>query len=222
MGHGLKAKPTTLTPGAPDATLSLQRLAAIVHASADAIIGETHDGIITDWNPAAERLYGYTAAEILGKHRSVLIPPEEEVKVDGRVRRLSLGESIQGVEAVRRTKIGRRIEVSMTISPIWNEAGQHVATSIIARDITERKATEAALATSRELFRVAFADAPIGMVLTDPELRPGVDPPRGSPGEPRGSCAGPGRGSERVRTGEALPASRWPCRLGASARRPGA
>jgi PAS domain S-box-containing protein len=172
MGHGLKAKPTTLTPGAPDATLSLQRLAAIVHASADAIIGETHDGIITDWNPAAERLYGYSAAEILGKHRSVLIPPEEEVKVDGRVRRLSLGESIQGVEAVRRTKIGRRIEVSMTISPIWNEAGQHVATSIIARDITERKATEAALATSRELFRVAFADAPIGMVLTDPELRP--------------------------------------------------
>ena len=76
----------------------------------------------------------------------------------------------EGLEAVRHTKDGRRIEVSLTISPIWDAAGQIVATSIIARDITARKATQAALATSLELFRVAFANAPIGLVLTDPDL----------------------------------------------------
>ncbi|MFN8662276.1 MAG: PAS domain S-box protein [Thermomicrobiales bacterium] len=166
------AAPTSAIPGDSDNALALQRLAAIAYGSADAVIGETIDGIITDWNPAAERLYGYSAAEVIGQHRSMLIPPDEAVAFEERVRQLARGESIQGLEAVRRTKGGRRIEVSLTISPIWDDDGQIVATSIISRDITARKATEAALATSLELFRVAFANAPIGMILTDPELRP--------------------------------------------------
>lgn len=153
-------------------SLTLQRLAAIVHASADAIVGETIDGIITDWNPAAERLYGYSAAEILGQHRSLLIPPEEAGAVEARVQQLKRGESIQGLEAVRQTKHGRRIEVALTIAPIWDEAGQIVAASTIVRDITARKATEAALTRSLELFRVAFTNAPIAMMLTNPDLRP--------------------------------------------------
>lgn len=155
-----------------DRALVMQRLAAIVHSSADAIIGETIDGIITDWNPAAERLYGYSAAEIVGQHRSLLVLPEDEEAVDARVGQLMRGESIQGLEAVRHTKDGRRINVSLTISPVWNENGEIVATSIISRDITTRKATEAALATSLELFRVAFANAPIGMLLAAPDLTP--------------------------------------------------
>ncbi|MDQ2653760.1 MAG: PAS domain S-box protein, partial [Chloroflexota bacterium] len=170
MGRSPNPDPSSLTSTDQDDHLALQRMAAIVHASADAIVGETIDGIITDWNPAAERLYGYTAEEIVGQSRTLLVPPEDVEAVKARVSRLMRGESIQGLEAVRRTRDGRRIEVSLTISPIWDEAGEIVATSIISRDITARKATQAALATSLELFRVAFANAPIGMVLTDPGL----------------------------------------------------
>ena len=170
MGRSPNPDPSSLTSTNRDDQLALQRMAAIVHASADAIVGETIDGIITDWNPAAERLYGYTAEEILGQSRNVLVPPEEIEDVEARLNRLMRGESIQGLEAVRRTRDGRRIEVSLTISPIWDETGEIVATSIISRDITARKTTQAALATSLELFRVGFTNAPIGMVLTDSDL----------------------------------------------------
>ncbi|MEZ4565056.1 MAG: PAS domain S-box protein [Thermomicrobiales bacterium] len=171
MHRSPNTDPAARTPAGQDDHLALQRLAAIVHASADGIIGETIDGIITDWNPAAERLYGYTAEEILGKSRTLLVPPEDIQNVAERLRRLRRGESIQGLEAVRRTRDGRLITVSLTISPVWNDDGEIVSTSIIARDITARIATQAALATSLELFRVAFANAPIGMVLADPDVQ---------------------------------------------------
>jgi PAS domain S-box-containing protein len=172
MGRRVTPELTGASRATTAESLTLQRLAAIVNASADAVIGETIDGIITDWNPAAERLYGYRADEIIGKHYSLLTAPDEAVVSDERRRQLERGESIQDLEVVRHTRDGRRIEVSLTISPILNEAGELVATSIIARDITARKATEAALATSMELFRVAFANAPIAKILTDTELRP--------------------------------------------------
>jgi PAS domain S-box-containing protein len=79
------------------------RLAALVRSSADAIVGETLDGIITDWNPAAERLYGYRAEEVIGQHRTMLIPPAEAGKVDELAARLHRGESIEGLETVRWT-----------------------------------------------------------------------------------------------------------------------
>src|SRR4051794_25078369 len=74
------------------------RLAAIVRSSSDAIIGETLDGIIPDWTPAAERLYGYTAAEVIGQHRSILIPPAEASAVDAMAARVQRGEAIAEVE----------------------------------------------------------------------------------------------------------------------------
>jgi PAS domain S-box-containing protein len=148
------------------------RLASIVHSSADAIIGETLDGIITDWNPAAERLYGFSAAEIIGQHRSLLLPPAEIGAVDEMAARVQRGEHIEDLETVRWTKDGRRIEVALTVSPVWDEAGALVGASIIVRDITARKATERALAASEMLFRVAFANAPIGMVLASPDETP--------------------------------------------------
>ena len=147
------------------------RLAAMVHASADAIIGETLDGIITDWNPAAERLYGYTAAEVIGRHRAILVPPHEAAAVEAMAERLRHGESIEGLETVQWTKDGRRVDVSLTVSPVRNELGEIVAASSVVRDITPRKATEAALAASEALLRDAFANAPIGMVLASPDLR---------------------------------------------------
>ena len=111
--------------------LTRTRLAAIVRSSADAIIGETLDGIITDWNPAAERLYGYTAEEVIGQHLSLLVPPDERADLAHQVARVRSGESIEGLEVVRWTKDGQRLEVSLTVSPVYNDAGQIVATSAI-------------------------------------------------------------------------------------------
>ena len=149
--------------------LTRNRLAAIVHSSVDAIVGETLDGIITDWNPAAERLYGYTAEEVIGQPFTMLIPPECSAESATMLARVLRGEYVEDVKTVRRTKDGRRIEVSLTVSPVWNDAGEIIATSATVRDITDRKATENALAASEAILRVAFENAPIGMVLASPD-----------------------------------------------------
>jgi PAS domain S-box-containing protein len=151
--------------------LTRARLAAIVRSSADPIIGETLDGVITDWTPAAERLYGYTAQEVIGQHPSMLVPPEERATLAQDVARVRGGESIEGLEAVRWTKDGRRLDVVLTISPVYDDAGQIVTTSAIVRDISAAKAHERALAESEERFRVAFQDAAAGIAVTTPDSR---------------------------------------------------
>lgn len=118
-------------------------MAAIVESSEDAIIGNTLDGIVTSWNPAAERIFGYSAAEIVGRSMRVLIPAEiseEETTIFDRVHR---GESVMQREAVRVCRDGRRIDVSVTISPIRDLAGRIIGTSKIAHDITEKRRAEA-------------------------------------------------------------------------------
>jgi PAS domain S-box-containing protein len=145
------------------------RLAAIVRSSADAIIGETLDGIITDWNPAAERLYGYSAAEVIGQHLSMVVPPQRMAEVEEILVRVHRGEHVTDVETERWTKDGRRVDVSLTISPVWNDAREMTGTSAIVRDITDRKTTQHELAASEALLRVAFENAPIGMILTNPD-----------------------------------------------------
>lgn len=147
------------------------RLAALVASSADAIIGQSLDGIVTDWNPAAERLYGYRADEVIGKSPAMLIPPErlsEAAKILARVRG---GESIVEFESVRYARNGRQFDISLTVSPVRNDDGEIIATSTIVRDISQRKASERALAESEALFRVAFENAPIGMALVAPDER---------------------------------------------------
>ena len=152
-----------------DDELTRARLAALVHSSADAIVGATLGGVITDWNPAAERLYGYRADEVIGGHLSKVIPAERWPETESLLERVHQGESVEAFETVRRTKDGREIHVSHTISPVWNDAGEIVATSAILRDISSRIATERALAESELLFRTAFAGAPIGMSLVAPD-----------------------------------------------------
>jgi PAS domain S-box-containing protein len=120
-------------------------LAALVGSSDDAIASKTLDGIVTSWNPAATRLFGYAPAEIVGKPITTIIPPEllaEEVEILARLRR---GERIEHYETVRVAKDGRRIEISLTVSPIRSADGTVIGASKIARDITERKRTERAL-----------------------------------------------------------------------------
>jgi PAS domain S-box-containing protein len=126
------------------------KLAAIVESSDDAIIGKSLDGIIATWNNGAERLFGYTTAEVVGRHISILIPPErlhEEANIQ---HRLAQGESIEHFDTVRVTKDGRKIDVSLTVSPIRNSAGTIVGASKIVRDITARKKAEESLARQAE------------------------------------------------------------------------
>ena len=125
----------------PDLALK-SRLAAIVESSDDAIIGKTLDGIVTSWNPAAVRLFGYTPEEIIGRPITTIIPLElhaEEVAILARLRR---GERIDHYETGRIAKDGRRVEVSLTISPIRDGKGVIMGASKIARDITQRRQNE--------------------------------------------------------------------------------
>ncbi len=118
------------------------RLAAIVASSDDAIIGKTLEGTIVDWNIGAERLYGYTATEVIGRPISVLIPEDRPDELPAIIERLKLGERIDHYETERITKDGRRVSVSVSISPIRNAAGRLVGASAIARDISERRRNE--------------------------------------------------------------------------------
>jgi len=115
-----------------------QRLAAIVESSSSAILSKTLDGIITSWNLGAEKLYGYRAAEIVGKPVSLLIPPGHEDEGPAMLDRVSSDESVDHYETKRKTKDGRILDVSITISPIKDADGDVVGASTIARDITER------------------------------------------------------------------------------------
>ena len=115
------------------------RLAAIVESSEDAIVSKTLDGVIRSWNAGAERLFGYTAEEAVGQPITLIIPPErsdEERDDPGRLRR---GERVEHFETVRVAKDGRRLDISLTISPIRDGTGQVIGASKVARDITERK-----------------------------------------------------------------------------------
>jgi two-component system, cell cycle sensor histidine kinase and response regulator CckA len=117
-------------------------LASIVQSADDAIIGKTLDGIVVSWNTGAERLYGYSAAEIIGRPISVLFPPyrpEELPEIDDAIKR---GEGVDGLETVRLRKDGTAVEVSLTVSPIKDADGRLVGASTVARDISRRKQEE--------------------------------------------------------------------------------
>jgi PAS domain S-box-containing protein len=118
-------------------------LAAIVQSSDDAIIGETLEGVITSWNQAAQRILGYTAAEIVGKPIATLLPPDHSEDMSQILERIRRGERIGHFETQRRAKDGRVIDVSLSISPIHDADGTIIGAAKVARDITERKRAEA-------------------------------------------------------------------------------
>jgi len=147
------------------------RLAAIVESSDDAIISKDMNGIISSWNRAAERLYGYTADEIVGNPISMLIPPDHTDDFPGIMQRLRRGERIEHYETVRIAKNGRRIDVSLTISPIRNASGHIVGASKIARDISERKRTDAAARRRTERTRLLWEAASVLLTTDVPDAR---------------------------------------------------
>ena len=120
-------------------------LAAIVESSDDAIIGKTLESVITTWNHGAERIFGYTAAEVIGKPVTLLIPPNQIDEEPAILQKLRRGERIDHYETVRVRKDGTLLDVSLTVSPIKDANGTIIGASKIARDITERKRMEAAL-----------------------------------------------------------------------------
>ena len=117
-------------------------LASVVESSDDAIISKTLDGTITSWNPGAKKLFGYSSAEALGKSMRILLPPERAHEENDILARIGRGEGVEHLETVRVRKGGKKIAVSVTISPIRDRNGTIVGASKIARDITERKWAE--------------------------------------------------------------------------------
>jgi PAS domain S-box-containing protein len=126
------------------------RLAAIIDSSADAIIGKTLEGVITSWNDGAQRLFGYTSEEMVGKSITVLIPPGREHEETEILARLAKGERIEQFDTVRRLKDGRDIDVSLTSSPVRDSRGNLIGASKIVRDITRRRRAEVALAQAKD------------------------------------------------------------------------
>ena len=143
------------------------RLAAIVESSDDAIIGKDLNGVITSWNKGAERLFGYSAQEVVGKPVTILIPQErldEEPSILQRIRR---GERIDHFETVRRHKDGRLMDVSLTVSSVIDSGGQVVGASKIARDITGRKQKDEALRSAAEFDEAVMANMGEGLYTVD-------------------------------------------------------
>jgi PAS domain S-box-containing protein len=147
------------------------KLAAIVESSDDAIISRTLGGTITSWNKGAEVIFGYRADEIMGKPISILTPSDHIVELAAILHRAGQGERITHFETVRVRKDGSRIDVSLTMSPIRNAAGEVVGTANIARDITERKRAEAALMEERHLLRTLLDNLPDVIYFKDRESR---------------------------------------------------
>lgn len=130
-------------------------MAAVVDSSDDAIITKDLNGIITSWNPGAERLFGYSAEEAIGRYVTMLIPPEREDEEPNILGRLRRGERIDHYETVRRRKDGAMLDISLTVSPVRDGSGRIIGASKIARDITARKRIERQLAAMQEELTAA-------------------------------------------------------------------
>jgi PAS domain S-box-containing protein len=142
-----------------------EHLAAIVEYSDDAIIGKTLDGIITSWNPAAKRMYGYSAAEITGKSIDLLSPPGQAGEMHAILARIRAGQPVERFEATRVRRDGSAITVSLTVAPIHDRHGAIIGASTIARDMTEqREAFEAARSMIESSLDSLVAISPEGKI----------------------------------------------------------
>ncbi len=152
-----------------DAGLTGEQLAALIEYSDDAILSKDRDGIITSWNPAAERIYGYTAAEAIGQPISILIPPHRAGEERRILDQVLAGERVDHYETERVTKDGRLKVLSLTVSPIYGEDGEVIRASVIARDITaghrSRALTERLQAVTSALAKEIAPERAIDVLL---------------------------------------------------------
>ena len=143
------------------------RLASIVDSSADAIIGASSQGLIESWNGGAKRMFGYTAAEAIGRSVTMLAPPEVQDEVPLVFERVRRGERIDPFETVRVAKDGRRIDVWLSVSPVLDDAGDVVGASAIVHDITSRKKDEEEIRRLAEQYAAVLATSSDGFWLAD-------------------------------------------------------
>jgi PAS domain S-box-containing protein len=148
-----------------------QLLASIVVSSNDAIIGKTIDGIITSWNTAAEKMYGYTAEEIVGQPVALLFPPDRQEELAAIMEKIKKGESVGQYDTTRLGKDGSVLTVSVTVSPMKDAEGEIVGASTIARDISEQKRLEDELWRSKQQLEVIFANIADGISVQDGDGR---------------------------------------------------
>ncbi|HEY2457679.1 MAG TPA: PAS domain S-box protein [Candidatus Acidoferrum sp.] len=144
------------------------RHAAIVEFSDDAIVSKDLDGVILTWNRGAQRLFGFTEAEAVGRPITIIIPEELHAEENEVLRRVKNGEHIEHLETIRLTKEGKRLDVSLTISPLRDWTGKTVGSCKIARDITLSKLAEASLRESEERFRLVANTAPVMIWMSGP------------------------------------------------------
>jgi len=145
------------------------RLASIVESTDDAIISKNLDGVIVSWNRGAQRIFGYTAEEVIGKPIEVIIPDELLDEENRILRQVKRGERIEHYETVRITKAGERVNVSLTLSPVRDSSGAIIGVAKIARDITDRKRAEEALRESETRFRLIANTAPVLIWISGPD-----------------------------------------------------
>jgi PAS domain S-box-containing protein len=157
---------------AKEADRAKNLLAAIVDSSDDAIISKNLNGVITSWNQAAERVFGHTAQEAIGRHITLIIPLDRRDEETTILERLKRGERIDHFETIRMRKDGTLLDISLTISPVKDSSGHIVGASKVARDVTERKHAERVLQESEERFRAIVETTPecVKLVAADGTL----------------------------------------------------
>jgi len=147
---------------ARDGAEASSRLAAIVTSSHDAIVGKTIDGVVTSWNAGAERIFGYTAGEMIGQSIFRLVPEDRHDAERDLLERLRQGENVAGEEAERIRKDGQRIWISLSVSPVRDAEGRLIGAASIKRDITERRRAETELRRHQDQLRLAHRAAQVG------------------------------------------------------------
>jgi PAS domain S-box-containing protein len=162
MSEGIQGTPVELAQA---------YLAAIVEATDDAIVGLSLDGLITSWNRGAERLFGYSPDEIVGQPITRLVPPERAIDELTYLARIADGERLHHFETQRVTADGRRIDVSLTVSPIFDDAGAIVGASKILRDVSDRRTADLTLQRSEAEFRALVENSPDIIARFDADLR---------------------------------------------------
>ena len=145
-----------------------RHLAAIVESSDDAIVGKDLDGIVTSWNSGAEKMFGYSAKEMIGRPITTIIPAELHEDERRILKTIGRGERVEHFETVRLTKSGEPIDVSLTVSPVRDEAGRVIGASKTARDITQLRKTEQALRMTERLASVGRMAATVAHEINNP------------------------------------------------------